>query len=373
MTITFRQRCTQSARSFYPQPPASSLQPSQAGAFAAAGCILRARLPSLCGFHVLTADKVLVTIGTPCSVSAVGTTETYQARVTGAPEFIAFAAFDAGLIDIDAASDGSLQLRWTNGEPATLAEIEQRHGQRCASNLGIRYFDELTSASGGVVTDIAAALPHDFESGGLRRLAGLTYRDVRDSALKDMYGLFDDDPRIGPSLQAQLFAYSGLGALAALPAPLSELLPNPYDFRVAAARRFRAWIRWPSCARPARWKLKTTSCATSSRCGLRARSPRTVRRCFPRCWRRRTRSASRSRIPRCSIRCAQRAATCACRSRRSTRRAPAHRARSCSANSRRRWCSTIRGFSSRPWRCGRRPTPRRVRAGRSSMRSGPAR
>ena len=79
---------------------------------------------------MLTADKVLVTIGTPCSVSAVGATETYLARVTGAPEFIAFAAFDAGLIDIDAASDGSLQLRWTNGEPATLADIEQRHGQR---------------------------------------------------------------------------------------------------------------------------------------------------------------------------------------------------------------------------------------------------
>ena len=188
---------------------------------------------------MLTADKVLVTIGTPCSVSAVGATETYLARVTGAPEFIAFAAFDAGLIDIDAASDGSLQLRWTNGEPATLADIEQRHGQRLRSNLGIRYFDELTSASGGVVTDIAAALPHDFESGGLRRLAGLTYRDVRDSVLKDMYGLFDDDPRVGPSLQAQLFAYAGLGALAALPAPLSELLTNPYDFRVAGGTAFQ--------------------------------------------------------------------------------------------------------------------------------------
>ena len=54
-----------------------------------------------CGYHVLTADKVLVTIGTPCSVSAVGSTETYLARVTQAPEFIAFAAFDAGLIDIE--------------------------------------------------------------------------------------------------------------------------------------------------------------------------------------------------------------------------------------------------------------------------------
>jgi 3-oxoacyl-[acyl-carrier-protein] synthase II len=188
---------------------------------------------------VLTADKVLVTIGTPCSVSAVGTTETYHARVTNAPEFIAFAAFDAGLIDIEPASDGSLQLRWANGEPASVAAIEQRHGAQLRSQLGIRYFDELTSASGGVVTDIAAALPHDFENGGLRKLAGLMYRDVRDSALKDMYGLFDDDPRLGPSLQAQLFAYTGLGALAALPAPLAELVTNPYDFRVAGGTAFQ--------------------------------------------------------------------------------------------------------------------------------------
>ena len=88
------------------------------------------------------------------------------------------------------------------------------------------------------MTDIVAPLPHDFESGGLRKLAGLMYRDVRESVLKDMYGLFDDDPRLGPSLQAQLFAYSGLGALAALPVSLAELLPNPYEFRVAGATAF---------------------------------------------------------------------------------------------------------------------------------------
>lgn len=191
------------------------------------------------GSHVLTADKVLVTVGTPCCVSAVGTTETFLARVRGAPEFIAFAAFDAGLIDIEPTPDGSLQLRWTNGEPADLADIEHRCGAQLRANLGIRYVDELTSASGRVVTDIVAALPHDFEKSGLRRLAGLMYRDVRESALKDMYGLFDDDPQLGPSLQAQLFAYAGLGALAALPRPLAELLPNPYDFRVAGGTAFQ--------------------------------------------------------------------------------------------------------------------------------------
>ncbi len=187
---------------------------------------------------MLTADKVLVTVGTPCSISAVGSTETYLARVTRAPEFIAYAAFDAGLIDIELSGGGEPSLRWLDGTPTTIDEIERRHGSQLRANLGIRYVPELTAAGASVVTDIAAPLPHDFESGGLRRLAGLMYRDVRESVLRDMYGLFDDDPRLGPSLQAQLFAYSGLGALAALPVSLSELLPNPYEFRVAGATAF---------------------------------------------------------------------------------------------------------------------------------------
>jgi hypothetical protein len=188
--------------------------------------------------HVLTADKVLVTVGTPCSVSAVGTTHTYLAKVEGAPEFIGFAAFDAGLVDVDAQSDGTFKFKWANGGPATLAEIEQRHGERLRNSVGIRYIDELTRLKGSVVTEIAASLPHDFAEGGLRRLSGLAYKDVRESVLKDMYGLFDDDPRLGPSLQSQLFIYGGVGALAALPVALSELLPNPYDFRIAAATAF---------------------------------------------------------------------------------------------------------------------------------------
>lgn len=187
---------------------------------------------------MLSADKVLVTIGTPCSISAVGSTETYLARVTGAEEFIAYAAFDAGLIDLEPAADGTLSARWANGEPASLTDIERRHGAQLRANLGIRYIDELTAMADCVVTEIGASLPHDFATGGLRRLAGLSYREIRESALKDMHGLFDDDPRLGPSLQAQLFAYSGLGALAALPAALSELLPNPYEFRVAGATAF---------------------------------------------------------------------------------------------------------------------------------------
>jgi len=210
---------------------------------------------------VLTADKVLVTIGTPCSVSAVGTTETYKARVRQAPDFIAYAAFDAGLVDIHPEVDGSLKLTWRNGEPASIEAIEREHGERLRANLGIRYIDELTKLGNAVVTDIAASLPHDFATDGLRRLAGLTYREVRESALRDMYGLFDDDPRLGPSLQAQLFVYGGMGALAALPMPLSRLLTNPYDFRIAAATAFSgmdALAEWrsPGSAEIANDKLR---------------------------------------------------------------------------------------------------------------------
>ena len=192
---------------------------------------------------MLSTDKVLVTIGTPCSMSAVGSTQTYLARVAQSAEFIGFAAFDAGLIEFtDQGNPAGTQMRWLAGEragqPATLSEIEATVGARLRANLGIRSIRNHFPAATELVTDIAACLPHDLEDGGLRRLAGLTFRDIRDSAFKDMFGLFDDDPRLGPSLQAQLFVYAGMGALAALPRSLPELIGDPGRFRVAAATAF---------------------------------------------------------------------------------------------------------------------------------------
>ena len=125
---------------------------------------------------VLSADKVLVTIGTPCSLSAVGTTETFNARVIGSPEFIAYAAADARLVDAEP-DDDSLRLRWATGErtgkQASIDEIERLHGASLRANLGIRCIPELTALGDAVVTDIAASVPHDFDKGGLRELAGL--------------------------------------------------------------------------------------------------------------------------------------------------------------------------------------------------------
>jgi len=197
---------------------------------------------------MLSSDKVLVTIGTPYSMSAVGSAETYRARVVQAPEFIAYAAFDAGLVQFD---DGT--PKWiASGEPASIADIEARYGAQLRANLGIRSIRERFPNNPDLLTDIAAVLPHDLEDGGLRRLAGLTFRDIRDSALKDMFGLFDDDPRVAPPLQAQLFVYAGMGALASLPKPLHEIIPNPFEFRVAAASAFSGFESYEHWISPAK-------------------------------------------------------------------------------------------------------------------------
>lgn len=186
----------------------------------------------------LPASRVLVTVGTLCSVSSVGTTETHRALVEDDPRMIGFAAFDAGLVDIEGGAAPSPSfVRAADGAPIDLAEIESEWGEGLRSAMGIRQLPS-ESVARHVPCDVAAPLPHDFERGGLRRVAGLGFRDIRGSGLADMFGLFDDDPRLGPSLQAQLFLYGGIGALASLPRPLSQILPEPHRFRVAAASAF---------------------------------------------------------------------------------------------------------------------------------------
>jgi 3-oxoacyl-[acyl-carrier-protein] synthase II len=173
-------------------------------------------------------------------MSAVGSTETYVAQVRGAPDLVARRAFDAGLVTLDLCPDGTVDARWLDGEPAGMSDIEARHGADLRAECGIRIIDSLINGDPPALTDIAAPLPHDLASGGLRVLSGITFREVRDSGLRDMHALFDDDPRLGPSLQSQLFVYAGLGALASLPVPLNALLPDPYEFRVAASSAFQA-------------------------------------------------------------------------------------------------------------------------------------
>ena len=189
------------------------------------------------------ASQVLCTIGTPCTLSAVGSTETHRALVAKSPLAIAFAAYDAGLITFDLARSTAAEPCFVHafgeraGQAISVPEIDAAWGDRLRSDSGIRRMPRARMAS-HLLTDIAAPLPHDLEEGGLRRIAGLTFADIRHSPLMDLFGLFDDDPRLQPSLQSQLFLYGGLGALAALPAPLRDLLPDPERFRVVAACAF---------------------------------------------------------------------------------------------------------------------------------------
>lgn len=104
--------------------------------------------------------------------------------------------------------------------------------------MGIRRIDTARFPANNPFLDLAAPLPYDLETGGLLALAVLRYHDIRASAFREMHGLFDADPRLGPSLQSLLFLYAGLGALAALPVPLSTLITNPYEFKVASGTCF---------------------------------------------------------------------------------------------------------------------------------------
>ncbi len=197
---------------------------------------------------MLSSDRVLVTIGTPCTVSAVGSTETARADLEGTPDAVALAAFDAGLVELRVGPDGSILARWSDGTPASFSDIEARHGRRLAAERGIRVIPELIDR--GSLVDVAAALPHDLRRGGLRRLAGLTHSEIRGSELRDLHGLFSDDPDLGPSVQAQLFTYTGIGALASLPRPLSEIIPDPFELRVAASAAFGGLDSWAALRRP---------------------------------------------------------------------------------------------------------------------------
>ena len=196
----------------------------------------------------LPAHRVLVTVGTPCTLSAVGTTETARALMEAAPEAVALSAFDAGLVDLTVDERGAILAHWPDGSPASFEQIEARHGARLAADRGIRAVPELVDR--GAPVDVAASLPHDLAAGGLRRLAGITYGEVRASGFRDMHGLFSDDPGLGPSLQSQMFAFAGLGALAALPRPLAEIIDEPADFRVVAAATFPGLDSWAAIDSP---------------------------------------------------------------------------------------------------------------------------
>lgn len=198
----------------------------------------------------LSPRQVLVTLGHGFMTSALGTQEAHRATMINDPNRIGYAAADAGLVTIDAPrSVGESPLfRLPTGEEISVGEIDNRWGNRLRENMGIRFLSP-ENIQPDLPTDIAAPLAHDLERGsepgGLRERAGLRQKDFKDTPLEDMRMLFDDNLVLGPNLQAQLFFSTGLMALAALPVPLSQLIPA-HEFRVAAGTCFPGVEAWES-------------------------------------------------------------------------------------------------------------------------------
>ena len=202
---------------------------------------------------MLTADKVLVTVGTPCSISAVGSTETYHARVTQAPEFIAYAAFDAGLIDIEPGAGGALAValaRWhtdhdrrDRAPPRRTAAREPRHPLRRRADCG------------GLV-----------RRHGYRRAAAARFRERRPAQARPA-------SCIATSASPPSRTCTGCSTTIRVSARRCR---RSCSRTAASARSPRCRSRWPSCCRirtssawPAR--LRSWAWTRSPSCAARAR------------------------------------------------------------------------------------------------------
>src|SRR5690242_1533531 len=119
----------------------------------------------------LPGSSVLCTVGTACTMSAVGSTETHRALVTNSPFAVAFAAVDAGLVEVDTERSTAAEPLFVRveagraGESISVQEIDAAYGERLRADMGIRSLPR-ERLSPHVITDVAAPLPHDLERGG---------------------------------------------------------------------------------------------------------------------------------------------------------------------------------------------------------------
>ena len=273
--------------------------------------IINATIPDTCDFRLSTNDEINRCVKTHWIARAHGRQSPRHDRNSlldlrgrqhrdlpgarpGAPEFIAYAAFDAGLIDIEPGTGGaSLRCAGSTGDrqaAATIEEIESLTARSCARTSASAHLGELpplparsspTSRRRCRTTSRAAACagspgsriatcasPFSRTCTGCSTTTRVSDRRCRRSC-----------SRTAASVRSRRCRSS-----------LAELLPNPYEFRVAGATAFAGMDSLAELrALPAPPASRTTSCATSSRCGSRTRCRRTGRRCCRRCSRRRTR------------------------------------------------------------------------------------
>jgi hypothetical protein len=190
----------------------------------------------------LRADQVIVAISAGHVISSLGRQEAHRAAMINDPNFIGFAAADAGYVhaDLDPESppDNPSKPKFTlpDGTPMTVEQIAKKWARTLLPNMGIRFIDP-SHLIPHIPSDIAAPLPHNLErgseEGGLRHHMGLRESDVSGSDLKDSALLFTEDPSLKPSLQSQICINVEVGALAALPEPLPKYVPKAYRFRQA--------------------------------------------------------------------------------------------------------------------------------------------
>lgn len=132
------------------------------------------------------------------------------------------------------------------GRKMSLGEVVDRWGSRLRQFLKEANLNFGAPLAQGLETGQAFR-----ESAGSQRLpqgllahAGWTYKGLKGTPLEDMRLLFENGLH-GPSLQAQLFLYTSLMALAALPEPLSRLI-SAQHFRVGASCCYPGTEAWES-------------------------------------------------------------------------------------------------------------------------------
>lgn len=187
----------------------------------------------------IPASQVVVIAGSPgYLVGPLGRPEAHDACVANDPNFIGYAAVDAGLCQIDPGSPRYQPIFLDGNHPIALADIESRWGSALRANVGIRLYADGQLAD-HVENRIGAPLAHGLERGGqpggLRYFAGLTADEIAASPLAAIAPNFTDEPDLKPDLVSDMVFVSLAMAMASWGRPLSELVPDARHFRVWAS------------------------------------------------------------------------------------------------------------------------------------------
>lgn len=186
---------------------------------------------------IISAEYVPVFVGLGSAISPLGRNEAHVASMQGSPDAIGFMAVDAKLVAVDSAnSNGRPVFRRLDGGQISVGEIESDYGAILRAQSRSRHLPAKRLVD-GIMTDIAAPLPHRFEEGseegGLREILGLRKADfsVSGNPFQAMKNLYKDSVKEGgPSRQQQIAMGVVMESLAALPKALRDTV-KAYHFK----------------------------------------------------------------------------------------------------------------------------------------------